>query len=282
MVKKHHKCKHDFGFSMSVSHSALLSALSTLITPLVRILLRHGVAYDDFAEVVRTSYVKVADKEFPPPKRRQSLTNIAIVTGIHRHEVKKLLQSNEEEHPVSPQHNRAARVINGWVSNPEFSKAGKPQVLGIATEFKSLVNQHSGDVSARAVLDELLRVGAVEKVGDDAVQLLVPAYVPHESDEDMMQLFGECVSDLISTTAYNLEAGTADRRLQLSVVHDNLPDEVLSNLETVSRDKSLEFIQDLNQFFETQDRDTNPNVKGSGRNRAGIGIYFFRNTIDGE
>jgi hypothetical protein len=65
-------------------------------------------------------------------------------------------------------------------------------------------------------------------------------------------------------------------------VHDNLPDDVLVNLESVSRDKSIAFLRDMNQFFETQDRDSNPNVQGSGRNRAGIGLYFFREKLDEE
>jgi len=166
------------------------------------------------------------------------------------------------------------------LTDPKYSTNGVAKTLDIATAFKTLVAEFSGDITPRPILDELLRVGAIEKVSPNTVALLEPAYVPHKSDADMLQIFGDSVNDLLSTVDHNLSTKPEHRRLQLSVVHDNLPDDVIGNLELVSRDKSLEFLQDINRFFETQDRDSNPNVKGSGRNRAGIGLYFFREQMD--
>jgi len=246
----------------------------------VRVLLRHGVACEDFVEVIRRCFVSVAEQEFPPQGRKQSLTNIAVITGIHRHEVKKLMESAKQETISAPQHHRAARVINGWLNDEEFSQDGVANTLDIGTEFKQLVGKYSGDITPRPILDELLRVGAVEKPTADTLRLIVPAYIPHNSDEDLIQIFGDSVADLISTLDYNLASEPDVRRLQISVVYNNLPDEALSNIELVSRDKSLEFLQHINQFFETQDRDSNPNVKGSGRNRAGLGLYFFQEKMD--
>jgi len=247
-------------------NTILLSALNKLAQPLVQVLLRHGVACEDFVELIRRSFVSVAEHEFAPQGRKQSLMNIALITGIHRHEVKKLMESAKQVSMTKPQHHRAARVINGWINDRDFSINGAARTLDIATEFKQLVSQYSGDITPRPILDELLRVGAVEKPTADTLKLLVPAYIPHNSDEDLIQIFGDSVTDLLSTLDYNLKSETAIRRLQISVVHTNLPDEVLSNIEL--------------QFFETQDRDSNPNVKGNGRNRAGIGLYFFQEKME--
>jgi len=261
---------------MAGNQLVLIGALGKLMRPLVQILLHHGIACDDFIKVVRRTYVAVAEQEFPPEGRKQSLTNIALVTGIHRHEVKKLMQAAENEDSSAPQHHRAARVINGWLTDPDLSTNGIAKTLDIATEFKLLVSRYSGDITPRPILDELLRVGAVEKPTDDTVRLLVPVYVPHNSDDDLIRIFGDSVADLASTLDHNLKSPPAGRRLQLSVVHDNLPDDVLPNLELISRDKSLAFLSELNQFLEMQDRDSNPDVKGSGCNRAGIGLYYFQ------
>jgi len=267
---------------MSENSTLLRAALTKLVKPLIRILLRHGVTFDEFVEVLRKSYVLVADQEFAPPGRKQSLSNIALVTGIHRHEVKKLMNSTNQKTPETLGYHRAARVINGWVTDPEFSDNGVARHLNIDTQFKQLVAKHSGDVTPRPILDELLRVGSIEKVDAKTVRLIVPAYIPRKSDEGLIEIFGDSVSDLITTIDHNLEANPSERRLQISVVHNNLPDDVLSDLELVSRDKSLEFLHDINRFFETQDRDSNPNVQGEGRNRAGIGLYFFQNKMDDE
>jgi len=260
--------------------NTMLLALGKLLRPLIRVLLRHGVGCEEFVGLVRRTYVSVAEQEFPPIGRKQSLSNIALVTGIHRHEVKKLMNSADRETSSAAEHHRAARVIYGWLRDADFSQGGVAKTLEIATQFKKLVGKYSGDITPRPILDELLRVGAVEKPTKDTVKLLVPAYIPHDSDEDLIQIFGDCVTDLLSTLDHNLRSDPEVRRLQLSVVHDNLPDDVMANIELVSRDQSLQFLRRLNQFFETQDRDSNPNVEGSGRNRAGIGLYFFHEKMD--
>jgi len=190
------------------------------------------------------------------------------------------LETAREDAPAAAHHHRAARVINGWLTDPSFSDDGVAKTLDITTEFKALVSKFSGDITPRPILDELLRVGAIKKISDKTVELLVPAYVPHKSDEDMIRIFGDSAADLIATLDHNLKSEPDVRRLQLSVVHNNLPDDVLSDVELISRDKSLVFLQDVNRFFETQDRDSNPNVQGRGRNRAGIGLYFFCEKMD--
>ena len=50
-------------------HTQLLSATATLLRPLVRILLKHGVPYGAFAEIARKAYVDVAAGAFGIPNR---------------------------------------------------------------------------------------------------------------------------------------------------------------------------------------------------------------------
>ena len=65
---------------------ALLAAYRHLLTPLVRILLRNGISYLEFAEVTREVFVNVAGRDFTLPKRKISLSRIAIMTGLSRKE----------------------------------------------------------------------------------------------------------------------------------------------------------------------------------------------------
>lgn len=68
--------------------------------------------------------------------------------------------------------------------------------------------------------------------------------------------------------------------LQLNDVKHNLLDEVISSPELECGEKSLAFLRDVNQFFETQDRDSNSNVKDNGRNCAGIGLSWIKEKAD--
>jgi hypothetical protein len=46
---------------------SLLAAFRQLLRPLIRILLRHGVSYGEYAETVKTVFVEVAGKDFRIP-----------------------------------------------------------------------------------------------------------------------------------------------------------------------------------------------------------------------
>ena len=260
---------------MENKQSALTVALSKLLKPLARLLLRNGIAYAEFASLAKRAYVEVANEDFAVPGRKQSASRVSVLTGVHRHEVAKILKSPVESGPEIGHRNRAARIIGAWQSDEKFSDNGKAKTLIIDSSFADLVGTHGGDVTPRAVLDELLRVGAVEKT-DNEVTLLVEAFTPLGSAEDLQYILGDCTADLLETLDHNLSSDAHERRLQLSVVYNNLPDDVLENIELVTSEKSMKFMHELNDFFATQDRDSNPALKGNGRNRAGLGLYFFK------
>ena len=64
------------------SHNALVAAISRLLRPLVRLLLRQGIPYGVMADVVKQVYVDVAFREFGLPGRKQSVSRVSIITGI--------------------------------------------------------------------------------------------------------------------------------------------------------------------------------------------------------
>jgi len=149
----------------------LFSELSILARPLVRVLLRHGVACEDFVDCIR----------------QQSLSNIAFVAGLDYREEKNLMDLDDQE-------------------------------------SISYSQQHQG---------------AVENPTTDTLEPLVPVYIPNDSDRNLVQIFGESLGDLLSTLEHNLKSEPNARRLQMSVAHNNLPDEAIANLELVSREKSV-------------------------------------------
>jgi len=60
----------------------LLAAFRHLLVPLVRILVRNGVPFNEFAEVVKSVYANVTAKEFTVPDRRMSASRVAILTDL--------------------------------------------------------------------------------------------------------------------------------------------------------------------------------------------------------
>ena len=239
-------------------------------------------AFCDFAKQV---YVEVGMREFGIPGRKQSVSRTSILTGLSRKEVQRTLgeQTQSASSEGQERYNRAARVIAGWVRDSEFTdRAGDPLVLapaGDGASFSVLVKRYSGDVPARAVLDELLRVGAVEQLADGHIRLLSRAYIPRTSDLDKLDILGADVADLITTIDHNLGQGAGDPRFQRKVMYDNLPEEAISRFRALSAEQAQALLEKLDAWLSQHDRDMNPALKGTGRVRAGIGIYYFEEKL---
>jgi hypothetical protein len=146
--------------------------------------------------------------------------------------------------------------------------------------FSELVRLYSGDVPPRAVLDELQRVGAVERVDSGKIQLLTRVYIPRVSDREKLQILGSDVADLIATIDNNLQPDRHRPRFQRKVMYDNLPSEAVEKFRELSAAESQELIERMDAWLSRHDRDVNPLVHGSGRVRAGIGIFYFEEDLD--
>ncbi|HID30957.1 MAG TPA: hypothetical protein EYP19_13285 [Desulfobacterales bacterium] len=258
----------------------LSAAVLRLFRPLVRILLRNGVSYRTFSDLAKWVYVDVATKEFDIKGRKQSTSRVSVITGLSRKEVKRMRQLPRPDDRVSSErYNRAARVIAAWRRESNFLDAkGKPAPLpmvGSGATFSELAKRFSGDVPARAILDELIRVGAVEQLEDGRFSLLTRAYIPESSDADKLHILGTDVGHLISTIDHNLKPDPIGPFLQLKVAYDNLPDEILPAFRRLSAKKAQSLLESLDRWLAQRDRDVTPTVKGSGRNQAGLGIYYF-------
>lgn len=269
---------------MSTKQDPLSAAMRRILRPLVKLLLRNGMAYADFTNLIRQTFVEVAHEDFDLPGRKQSVSRISVLTGINRKEVKRLLDEPAQDGNPT-EHNRAARVISGWMRDSEYHQRGKPGKLSwgdasVAKSFESLVKKYSGDMTARSVLDELIRVGAVVLIDNKEVQLTAAGYVPGASNEELLHLSSESISDLLNTIDHNLADEKTNTRLQLSVAYDDIPAQGVELFRNLSREKSLELLNYLDGFLATQDRSVNSSVEGDGRYRTGIGVYYFEEEID--
>jgi len=266
---------------------ALVAAIFRLLRPLVRLLLRHGIPFGVMADVMKQVYVDVAFEAFRLPGRKQTASRVSIMTGLSRKEVARVQRLNRwDDREAVQQYHRAARVMSAWVRESEFHDAsGQPAPLpveGDGASFTSLVRRYSGDMPVRAILDELLRVRAVEQLDDGRLRLLARSYVPAAGEVEKLSILGTDVADLIATIDWNLRCPPSETYFQRKVQYDNLPAEVMPELHAVSREWAQALIEQLDQWMSARDRDANPAVQGTGRKRAMLGIYYFETDFDEE
>lgn len=193
--------------------SGLLSAFSVMLRPLVRILLRHGISFAEFAEIVKAVYVEIAVTDFKVEGKRGTKSRIAVITGLTRKEVSRVVESAREDSDESKSNlNRVARVLAGWHTDPDFiGPYGMPLEVryeegGLSTvNFSTLVRRYSGDMSPRSMLDELMRVGAVVETEPGWLKVLRRVYEPQTLAMDNFERVGEVVKNFVDTVDFNLQ-----------------------------------------------------------------------------
>jgi hypothetical protein len=264
---------------------ALNAAAQSILRPLVRVLLRNGIPYGTFADIARRLFVEVAEKEFALPGKKQTVSRISTITGLTRKEVTRIQVAETPLRAThAERHNRPARVIGGWVRGKAYhDRRGRPADLPMEGEkgsFAALVREFSGDIPPRAIADELARVGAIEMRPDGTVRLLTRAYIPRGDRVEGIAILGSDVADLISSIDHNLTCAPGEAHFQRRVSYDNIPREALPALTRKLARKAQACLESLDRALAVADRDRGPGIKGSGRVRAGVGIYYFEERIE--
>lgn len=279
---------------MSPKNDQLLyRALLRILRPLVRLMLRNGIPFGEFSECAKRAYVQSAVEDFVIEGRRTTDSRVAIMTGLTRKEVKRLRELEDPAESVSEAAkqncDRAARVISGWVRDNEFhDESGATATLPLDSKdgpsFATLVKLYSGDVPMRAVLDELIRVGAVVQYRDGRVDLVKRAYLPERDNAQQIHILGEDVSALLHTIVRNIANEERPPLFQRTLTYDNVPQEALAMWRDTAARQSQRFLEKLDHVLTPLDRDLSAGgaPKGTGRIRTGVGIFFFEEPYEGS
>ncbi len=244
-------------------------------------------AFGQFAELLKRAYVEAAEEDFAVPGRKLTISRVAVLTGLTRKEASRLMQAEPSvtESQARRRVNRAARVVSAWAVDAVFQDSkGVPVALPFdASEgptFARLVALHGADVPPRAVLDELMRVGAVIRQEDGLIHLVERAYIPASDEAAKLDILGTDVADLIASIEHNLDPDAAERFFQRKVAYDNLPADYLPALRELLAGKGQGLLEVLNEDMARHDRDLAGKAGDGPRRRAMVGIYYFEDETD--
>ena len=192
------------------AQNVLASSVRRLLKPLVRLMLRHGMPFQSFAQVAKRAYIEVAqEQEFAVPNKGQTKSRIALITGLTRPDVAELMTGDRlQDIPPPERWNRAVSVLGGWATDKRFrDKSGKPKELpirGPGHTFEGLVRKYGADMPAVATLDELERAGSVERVKGGKVRMKSQFYIPQTESADTLEYFGHAASRMLQTMVHNI------------------------------------------------------------------------------
>lgn len=264
-------------------HPALIAALRRLLQPLVRLLLSQHVSYPKLSELLKSLFVEVAEQEFPLPGRRQTVSRLSLLTGIHRKEVKRRREQRSAETATPSSVSLGAALVARWTGDPRFLDAqGQPLPLplrssGSEPSFETLVRSRSSDLPPRSVLDEWLRLGLVHVDPSDRVVLDVRAFVPERGFEEKAFFLGRNLHDHLAAATHNLE-GRKPPMLERSVYYGRLTPEAVVELARTAEEVGMQALQVLNRRGLELQKQSEGDPEACLR--MNFGLYFYRGSLE--
>ncbi len=216
----------------------VLQQALVIMQPLILWLLRSGVRHPEFSAAMKQVFLDQARHELDRLGGKQNDSAISMLSGLHRKDVKALLESlaTQERKPTEVTREQLGRptvpsqVITRWMT------LEWPEVLpfaGEAPSFEAVTRQVSNDVHPRAILNELIRLGMVTDE-QEQVRLCRDAFIMDPQSVEAGNLFAGSCADHLAAGVHNLSLPGPRKFLEQSVFADGLSQESIKVLERLA------------------------------------------------
>jgi hypothetical protein len=260
------------------------------MVPLVRILVRNGIPFREFSEVVKGIYARIAADEAGTPDTPASLARIAIVTGLSRREIVRIFSEPDQlRKALESNANALARLLQGWHNDPEFTGPyGFPRDVffsddpGGGPSFADLVARYATELPASVMLDELLRVqAAIQVVETGMIRVVKRTYIPEEMAPELIEVFARGVRRYVETIDHNLSEKDPElRRFERWVFPDfGVRQQDWRRFRDMVHDRLLGVIEDLDTRFSSFSK---PDPDSDESLTVGVGMYLYKDDADDE
>jgi hypothetical protein len=265
--------------------AAVLQQTAHILYPLIQLLLQHGVTYPQLADALKGVFIEAAQRS-DRDTGRMTDSELAVRTGIHRKDVKRLRSETAAQAPGRPDdtpRSLTSAVFTRWLTDPDYcNKVGQPKALprnaDSAHSFDALVKSISKDVHPRTVLNELNRLNLVS-VERESVKLKVDAFVPNSDFAQMLEYMGANLHDHAAAAVQNM-LGTGPRFLEQSVYSDAIHAEAVQEVAGLARQEWTHMLKRVVPEVARHEPDQQDDTAQAGKTlqhhaRVRLGMYFY-------
>jgi Family of unknown function (DUF6502) len=232
---------------------------------------------------VREVAVRSAAARIARESGRNSNSRVAIITGLARAEVARILEADEPSFSSRGGQHPARKVLAAWHDTQRFlATNGDPAVLpifGRRKSFEQLVAAHSGGIPVRAMLDQLTQISAVEILSGQRVK--VKSRVPIFSGMTCSAIanLGERAGDLLGTLKHNLRTASTPLFEGTAFISDvNIG--IVPLVRRQIAEQGSAFIDGATSLFSrSHSKSSRPSVKKASQCRVGVTVYYFEDEI---
>lgn len=240
------------------TRSFFVDCLRVLLTPAVHFALRHSIHVQEVIELVKVTFLQIAQKEAGKSQNKVNISRLSAITGLHRRDVIRLYRHQEQN--LEPR-SLVSRVLGQWQHDPRFStSAGKPKVLsldGDKCEFHQLVRSVSTDLHPGTVLFELDRLGAIE-YRRRGICLVSQVYIPKDDLKQGLSLLAADIGDISEAVLSNLLTTGPLPNLHAKTEYDNVHPDAIPTIRKWLLRTGAQFHQKVRRFLAKYDQDITP------------------------
>jgi hypothetical protein len=263
---------------------ATVVAIRRVVDPLIDLMFDAGVTVHEFSQLVRERAVRSAARRVCRENGRVSKSRVAIITGLPRLEVARILRLDDLSPKKRLGQHPARKVLAAWFDNPRFLTAdGEPAVLpifGKRRSFEQLVATHSGGIPVRAMLDELTRIDAVERLSDQRVKAKSRIPILTGLSGSAIAVIGERTRDLLETLTNNLRRSSKPL-FEGTALTDEADPELVSLIRREIAEQGANLVNSANSLFSrSRIKQSRTTGKASAKCRLGVTVYYFQDNSE--
>jgi Family of unknown function (DUF6502) len=268
----------------------ILESVMLIMRPLVRLLVARGIVFTEVSERLKRLFVDVANEEAARVAQHPSDSRIAVMTGVHRKDVKRFREEDSGARAPKQALSLSAQALFQWSGDSRFMKSGRarplkrrsdtearPGRLAREASFDDLIETVSKDLPVRAILDEWIRLGVV-RINEDGEIVPIDLWAPSlEDDESFLNLVAVHGYDRLSAAVSNFIT-LDDRHPILSVDERGLSAADIAALSKLARTRAKGVLDTINQrAVALKERHNDPQ---EADRRIGVGFYFYSEKLD--
>lgn len=258
----------------------LLAAYARLLGPLIRILIRNGVPFDEFSKIAKQTYVEVAAKDFRVGETTSSEPRLSILTGLEATEVREInesFRSSSEEKTNTL--DGIVRVLAAWHTDSNFTGPyGLPIELKFEDQssinFSRLAKENFSGFDPKELLNKFIEVGLVTETEQGWFKVLARNYRPEGSAPDGLEHLARTLSDMVNTLDHNSLEDNASKRLFERQVYteDGIRAEDLPRFQAFASSKASVLLDEIDNWLTQLDK---PNEMEKRTLITGMGIFNY-------
>ena len=177
------------------------AGLQHLLGELALALLPRGITPNSFSLLARAAFVRAAAGKARLKNGKVNHSKVAAITGLPRKEIRRILNRTTAcLEPGLTTLMPSERVVQGWLTDQRFlTRKGDPKTLPFERgrlSFQRLVKEYGGDISPRAVLEELTRSRRVCRAGERLKLQISKLPIPRRGLGPLMRIIPSLVDGL--------------------------------------------------------------------------------------